>query len=556
MKKSGLLLVASLLALVFQAQGGPDIPGIINSAARIVSSGSGSYWVVSGGNFTLNSQSATDLTSMNNLVIASGASLTIDSQSYLTVTGAVTNSNNTGTVGLTINSDAIGTASLITPSALGTGATAAQRYMTAGTWHLVSSPVVQSVVDFLAANSTIATNGSSRGIMDYNPPINDWKAFFTNSSPGTLGSGEGFCERVSPASAVTATGLLQAGTIAVPAEAGLWDCIGNPFSSAIGITSSSLAAANFLTTNAANFDPDYGAIYVWAVGADTYNGQWGHYTVESNVPTTGFDDLPQGQAFMAKHKISGGADFSFTNAMQLHNGALALKSAQTPWPTIKLLAAANAQTSSTIIAFNDGMTKGLDPTYDAGLLKGASELSVYTRLVDDNGIAFAIQALPVSNFSNMIVPVGVDSKAGGDVVFSAETINLPGDCKVILEDKFARTFTDLSTNVYKVAIMPNSIVANRFQLHTSTATISAMGKDILSGQLNAYAIQHEGIRVVGDVSAKAVATLYDVLGKAVLMQKLSEGSLNVIPTSSVVSGLYILSVEDKGITSYKLRIVN
>ena len=555
MKKTGLLITLTILTLAFQAQSGP---WIINSGGRIISSSPGSYWVVSGGDFTLISRSATDLASMDNLLITSGASLTIDSQSYLTVTGAVTDNNSAGTVGLTINSDATGTASLITPSATGAGSTAAQLHMTTGTWHLVSSPVLQSVTDFLTASSTIATNGASRGMMDYDPAANSWKTFFTNSSAGNLGSGKGYCERVGPGDAnITATGPLQAGLYSVAATPGYWDCIGNPFTSTIGITSQSSAADNFLTLNSANFDPSYGAIYVWATGNDTYNGQYGNYTIVNNVPTVGFDDLPQGQAFLVKRKAVGGAAFSFTNSMQLHNGALVLKAAKTLWPTIKLHVAANSQTASSLIVFNEAMTKGLDPMYDAGLLKGASELSVYTRLVEDNGVAFAIQALPLNDFTNMIVPVGVDSKAGGDVVFSAETANLPSDCKVILEDKVKKTFTDLSANVYKATLVPNSKVADRFQLHTSSATIAAIGKDNQIGQLNAYAIPTEGIRIVGDVSAKAVATLYDVVGKVVLSRKLSEGSLNVIPTSSVGSGLYILSVEDQGkAEGFKMRIMN
>ncbi|MEI6679789.1 MAG: T9SS type A sorting domain-containing protein [Mariniphaga sp.] len=556
MKHPNLLLTIALQLSVFQAFSGP---GIINSGGRIVSSGTGSYWVVSGGNFNLTSRSVDNLASMNNLTIASGASLTIDSQSFLTVTGAVTNSNSTGTVGLTVNSDATGTASLITPSATGTGAAAAQRYMSAGAWHLVSAPVVQTVSGFLTANANIPTNSSSyRGMMDYNPASNNWNAFFTDGSGnGSLGAGKGFCERVGASAAVTATGLLQAGAKGVAASAGYWDCIGNPYTSAIGITSASTATDKFLAVNTDNFEPSYAAIYVWAKG-DSFNGYNGNYTPVSNVPTTGFDDLPQGQAFMVKRKTTGGADFSFTTAMQLHSGALELKSAQTPWPIIKLVASANSQTGSTLIAFNDGMTKGLDVTYDAGLLRGGSDVQVYTKLVEASGntTPFAIQALPDNNFNSMIIPVGVESRIGGDVVFSAETTNLPSNCKVILEDKLTKTFTDLSANTYKAAILPNSTVADRFQLHTSAATIGATGQNILSGKLNAYAIGNTEIRVVGEVSGKAVATLYDVLGRAVAIQKLNEGNLNVIPLTNIKPGVYILSVEDKGTTNFKIRIVN
>ena len=85
MKKAILILSTVVLALASQAQ------GIYNSNARIVSQ-SGSYWVISGGNITLASENATYPTSVSNLKIESGATLTLTSASFLTVAGALQNS--------------------------------------------------------------------------------------------------------------------------------------------------------------------------------------------------------------------------------------------------------------------------------------------------------------------------------------------------------------------------------------------------------------------------------------------------------------------------------
>jgi hypothetical protein len=85
MKKTISILSMVVLALASQAQ------GIYNSDARIVSQ-SGTYWVISGGNITLNSASATNLASVANLKIESGATLTLTSASFLTVAGALQNS--------------------------------------------------------------------------------------------------------------------------------------------------------------------------------------------------------------------------------------------------------------------------------------------------------------------------------------------------------------------------------------------------------------------------------------------------------------------------------
>ena len=40
------------------------------------------------------------------------------------------------------------------------------------------------------------------------------------------------------------------------------------------------------------------------------------------------------------------------------------------------------------------MTKGLDPSYDVGKMKGNPDIALYTKLIEDNGIDFTIQALP------------------------------------------------------------------------------------------------------------------------------------------------------------------
>lgn len=481
--------------------------------------------------------------------IHSPATLTIPNTGQLTVSGAT--EINTAN-GLVIQSDATGTGSLITGSA--SGSASVQRWMTTGAWHIVSSPLSQSVSDFLGANANVATatNGTDRGMMDYIPATNEWSSFFTNSSGGSLGAGKGFSMRVGASdAAVTFTGSLQAGGVSASTAAGYWNCIGNPYTSAIGIATGSASVSKFLDINASNFEPSYGAIYVWNK-PDASNGLTGNYTAISNT-SPDFTDVQQGQAFMVNAKAAV-FSFSFTSAMQTHLPALALKSAETAWPSIKLEATVGAQISSTIIAFNNGMTKGLDPTYDAGLLKGASDLIVYTKLVEDNGIPFAIQALPANDYSSMIIPVGLDFKTGGDVVFSAALTNLPLDCKVILEDKLTKTFTDLSKNVYTATIAANSSISDRFQIHTSyqTTGIAANGFD---DQLSAYTVRNTEIRVKGSVSKQAVATLYDIQGRVVLVKNLEEGNLNIIGTPNLRTGIYMLYVKDNNkFKAFKLPV--
>jgi hypothetical protein len=167
-------------------------------------------------------------------------------------------------------------------------------------------------------------------------------------------------------------------------------------------------------------------------------------------------------------------------------------------------------------------------------------------LVEDNGIPFAIQALPDNEYSSMIIPVGIDFKTGGVVVFSAELMSMPSDSKVILEDKLLKTFTDLSENDYTVTIAANSSISDRFQLHTSYQTTGLSEGSFDKTTLSAYAVRNIEIRVKGAVSKQAVATLYDVQGRVVVMKKMEEGSLNIIPTPNIKTGIYMLFVKDGG----------
>ena len=490
----------------------------------------------------------------NDLTIKPGGVLTIAPGKALTVSGILTNDNNnngSNNNGVIIQSNATGTGSLITGFVSGSGLALAARYMTMGAWHIVSSPLSgQTVKDFLTTNTNIPTNvaNSNRGMMDYIPATNTWNTYFTNTTGGILETGKGFSMRTITDATVKFIGTLRAGTQTISSlSADNWNCIGNPYTSAIGINRNSSSTANFLNVNVvntANIDPSYGAIYVWNQLDINNHGQGGQYTIISNTPTDEAFDVQQGQAFMVKMKSTANS-VSFTPDMQFHSSTLALKSSKVFWPTIKILASVNDQKSSTIIAFNSAMTRGLDPTYDAGLLKGGSDLLVYSRLVEDNGIPFAIQTLPDNDFSNMIIPIGLDFKTGGEVVFSSENMNLPQDCKVILEDMLTKTFTDLSRDTYKTKIAANSIITDRFRLKTSS-TNKGLDKETLAAGLTAYAYRNIEIRVSGAVSKNAVATLYDVHGRIVLVKILEEGNLNIIPTPNIKTGIYMLSVNDKG----------
>jgi len=328
-----------------------------------------------------------------------------------------------------------------------------------------------------------------------------------------------------------------------------WNCVGNPYTSAININTAGNATNNFLTTNINNLDPSYAAIYIWDE-YDVNNGSQNYYKVISNaqftLPNTalGQNSVQVGQGFLVKVKTSPSV-VSFTPAMQVIQNGLALKSANTSWPAVELMVKTDSLSSYTDIAYNEKMTLGLDPSYDAGLLRGSNKLSVYSHLVNDNCLDFAIQCLPENQLENMVIPIGIDYTKGGELKISAQSVELPAGTKVILEDKVLNSFTDLTDGVeYTVNVSADTKGIGRFYLHTTNQIISGLYNAVLSGKLTAFAIGNTEIRIVGQVSSKAIATLYDVQGKVMLIENLNEGALNVLPTTTIKTGIYMLSVRD------------
>lgn len=477
----------------------------------------------------------------SNFKVHIGSTVTIPSNGKLTVGDITWLYDN----GLVIQSDATSTGSLITSQIWGAGTTQAsvQRYMSANKWHMLASPVSQSISGFLGANSAIPTrNVNERGMMEYLTEGNAWSSFFTNSKDGYTDAGKGFMVRTTSDAAVTLTGSPNSGTVnklvhkVTVGENNMgWNLIGNPYSSAINVNAAT-GGTNFLTVNSSIFDPNNVAIYVWD---ETYSTS--QYKIINNAGDADVASL--GQAFLVKPLAIGASNVQFTKDMQVHAGGTALKSGQTAKPEIKLLATNSGKSISTSIKFLSGMSRGLDPGYDAGFLALDPSIALYTRLVTDNGVNFAIQCLPDNDFSNMIIPVGIESKAGGEVVFSAESVNLGKDCMVILEDKLAKTFTDLGKNVYKANLDANTKTSERFQIHTSYLS-TGLDMDYFRGKLSAYAIRNVEIRVKGEVSSQAVATLYDATGRLVLNRTLEAGSLNILRTPGFRSGAYMLFVKD------------
>ena len=536
------------MVLIYSIQSFAQTGSIYNNGAQIVSK-TGSYWIVKNGNFTLTSESAVNLATMGNLMINDDASLTLTNKSCLTVNGELTNSK--GVTGLVLKSTSAGTGSLIVNGTT-SGAATVERDLSYNKLHLISSPTAdQSIIEFLLDNRDIAVTGSVGNYVfamkDYNPSVNSWNNFFLSSKTGTFGVGSGYLAltipdagATPPPTVVSFKGGIHAGSTDVPVMAG-WNLIGNPFTSTIKINKMD---NNFLSLNTSieptgPIDQSYAAVYFW-------NGSSNAYEPINNLSDA--THAQSGQGFFVKIKdglLLADRHVSFTPSMQVHLTTAEFKAVGLPVPEIKLMAAINNNSFSTMIKFVEGATNGLDVGYDAGIFKPDSGLVVYTKLVNDNGVEFQLQCLPAKDYDKLVIPVGIDSKAGGEIVLSVETVQLAQDCKVILEDKLTNTFTDLSKNSYKTVVAANTAGTGRFFLHTGDV-ISGLDDQVLSGKLTAYAVRNVEIHVIGEVGDGAVATLVNGLGQVVLTKKLGTGNLNIIGLPNLSSGIYLLNINDKG----------
>lgn len=461
---------------------------------------------------------------------------------------AVTATNLTTTGGIfVVKSDATTSGSLIVTGTASGNVTTESYLSETGKWHVVASPVsVQNIWSFatLAGNSIVhKDNGSGSekyAVTDYLEASNTWDSNYPIAdTEGSFAAGSGYSVLRSAPGVVSYTGTINTSDVSKPLTRTLygWNALGNPYTSAINATETAHTTNNLITANTGNFDPSFAALYLWDAATNTY----------VTINNTGTGSLVQnyiqaGQGFFVRAKDNTGLTFSITEAMQTHQTSTPLKSGETAWPSIHLAVNSNEKHSSTLLAFNDQMTTGLDVTYDAGMFKSDKNFALYMRLVDDNGIDFAIQALP-QDYENLIIPLGIDVPAGTEITFAAETMNLPAYSAVWLEDRSAGTFTRLDETdaSYSTMISESTTGVGNFFIHTKYSVTAASDM----GLAKAYRVlvnHNQGyIRVLTSATNPGQARVYDVAGRLMGALELQTNGENKLYLNSR-PGVYLVQV--------------
>ena len=482
----------------------------------------------------------------NNLTLNSDASLTINAGKALTVEGNLTVAASKAAATMTFNSDASGTGSLIV-SGTSSGNVIFKRYVDeatkAATWHYVSAPVAGQNLDvaWMGAPNSIAQSGEHYQFFCWDEPTNYWIIYGNDLFvDATFVDARGYCLTRDGAGELSFTGTVRTSdvnylTSYTTGEGVGFNLVGNPFTSAIGVTSSATTTGKFLATNATLLDDSYEALYIWDEQTG-YNGSRNDYKIISNGAIGGYtrilqDYIQPGQAFMVK-VVSGGGTLAFNENMQAH-ASINYKNTKESWPSVELIVENNELFNSTAIGFNENMTPGLDPSYDVGKMKGNPKIALYTRLIEDNGIDFAIQALPFSGLEELEIPVGIDILETAIFEFSAKQEKLD-NYNVVLEDRQENTFTNLRWNTYFAEISESG--TGRFFLHFKDAT--AIGEVLPQLKISCFA--HNGKLVINNPeNQKGVVSVTNLTGQQLFIDNLS-GSENQEIKLALTTGIYIV----------------
>ncbi len=498
---------------------------------------------------TTNINDGADLTITGSLYVLPLSTVNVNPGGALTVNKKLETDFLLGDGTLNIHSDATGSGSLIINESVD-GDINVERYLTRGKWHYIASPLHDSRIfnEFLGLSG--GTNNDQFYWWDengnYEGNTGIWFDILNNPTgisytANSFEAAQGYAINYAGSGGETITFVgtpyitnksidITKDNNSVRAGSNL---IGNPFTSTIAANSSA-DENNFLSANSSLLSTDKNAIYLWNE-QDNWLGNRDDYITISNSDEAKYLNIAQ--AFMVVKKDEGTSPLNFNANMRKHGTAAFYKNTENEAVSRFYMSVENEEGlyNEILIAFMDGMSKGLDISYDAGKLKGNPDIALYTRLVEDKGKDFAHQALPPIKHQSFAVKTCLDVSNGGQYTFRIKELqNLDESISIELEDKSSGQLIDLRENgSYTFHISNPGEITERFVLHFNGTT--AIEEPVSDMFANIW-VQGNMIRMNCKNKPERI-TLTDITGRTMGVWDNTES----IPAPAT-AGLYLVTV--------------
>ena len=339
----------------------------------------------------------------------------------------------------------------------------------------------------------------------------------------------------------------------------MWNLVANPFPSYIKGNIAADATHNFLKVNAdAGIinGGNYLAAYGWKAdgsGYEPYNyttGSTGDFSPLLIAPGQGFfvaanSTSPRNLIFTPQMRTTAGGDDFINGAPILLNYNFNLK-----------LFHGNSEKAETSYFFQEGLTLGLDPGYDAGALDQLTPLS--SRLPEaGTGVNFQINAMSLESAYNQTIPLVINQQEGQSFRISISNNTLPEDINVYLEDVLNGTLTPLNEQDFELSAQEDLSDDGRFYLHFTTQSLAI--DDVLNpNNINLYKLNTDTFITIKGLTpdmGKTNAALYNILGMKV-RQKALDNSQDTqhISTQGLAGGVYIIKL-NAGDVSFSKKVI-
>jgi len=209
----------------------------------------------------------------------------------------------------------------------------------------------------------------------------------------------------------------------------------------------------------------------------------------------------------------------------------------------------NIEAAETKFYFQDGLTLGLDPGYDAGAFDQDTALS--SRLVEDNqGTNFAINAMGLGSAYNQSVPLIINQSMGQTFRIDISQNTLPENVNVYIEDILENTFTPIIGKDFELTAQSDLNEEGRFQIIFTTQTLGDVlntNNVLNTDTVSIFKANNQDFITIAGIASTAsttTASLYNMLGMSLLTKTLNNTTqTQSISTQGLAKGVYVVQLK-------------